>query len=86
MGERNGTLYYSDGQPVGAPLPDFSICCGTRKHFHCKSRKRFIKLLMGNGYSRNDANYLARYAQKKERPYQSVWNWMIYERPRKKGR
>lgn len=78
MGERNGTLYYSDGVPVGefpaitlddkpdgkevaflaatALSGDIAV---TRQHTTCKTRKRFVKLLMSNGHSRNEANRLA---------------------------
>lgn len=41
------------------------------KHLRCKSRKRFIKLLMSHGYPRKEANAIAFYMR--DLSYQQAW-------------
>ncbi len=50
------------------------------KNWRCRSRKRFIKLVMSKGYSRN---YAVRFAERTRRvgiSYQGVWQtWFFWE-------
>ncbi len=50
------------------------------KNWRCRSRKRFIKLVMSKGYSRN---YAVRFAERARRvgiSYQGVWQtWFFWE-------
>lgn len=43
------------------------------KRWRCKSRKRFIKLLMSKGISRNEAESVARVARIAGVPYEELW-------------
>lgn len=43
------------------------------KHWHCKSRRRFIKLLMSKKISRNQAESVARVARIAGVPYEELW-------------
>lgn len=45
------------------------------KHLRCHSRKRFVKLLMGRGWSRNAANARARRRRKEGMTYSHAW-WL----------
>jgi len=96
MGEKSGTLYYSDGVPVGEfpaitlgskegkseamlmATAAFSgdIAVMKRSGVSCKSRKRFIKLLMTDGISRNDANKLAEITQNCGYSYQEQYYFL----------
>lgn len=38
------------------------------------TRKRFVKLLMGIGFQRNDAEVLAYWKRKWRKPYAKTWN------------
>jgi len=50
------------------------------KGWRCRSRKRFIKLLMSKGYSRNYAVRFAARARRVGIPYQDIWRtWFIWE-------
>lgn len=43
------------------------------KHERCANRKRFVKLLMSIGYSRNFANWYAWYVNLIGKSYQNAW-------------
>lgn len=52
----------------------------TPKHWRCRSRKRFIKLVMSEGISRNWAEWLADFARALM-PYREAWRnvlWRIW--------
>jgi len=50
------------------------------KQWRCKSRKRFIKLVMSRGYSRNYAVRFAARARRVGIPYQKIWRtWFFWE-------
>lgn len=48
---------------------EFSVTFKISKNGRCKTRKRLVKLLMSRGFSRNDANVLARSVKKKTRKH-----------------
>ena len=43
------------------------------KHWSCRSRKRFIKLMMGEGWTRNWAEALAHLVRGSKIPYSEAW-------------
>lgn len=45
--------------------------------FPCRSRKRFVKLLMGRGYSRNQANAVARQIVSEGKSYRDELWWRL---------
>lgn len=45
--------------------------------FPCHSRKRFVKLLMGRGYSRNQANAVARQLVSNRKSYRDELLWRL---------
>lgn len=50
------------------------------KQWNCKGRKRFIKLVISMGYSRNYAVRFAEWARKVGIPYQDIWRtWFFWE-------
>lgn len=50
------------------------------KQWNCKGRKRFIKLVMSKGYSRNYAVRFAARARRVGIPYQDIWRtWFLWE-------
>ena len=52
---------------------EFTMHIETPKRWHCGSRKRFIKLLMSKGISRNQAGSVARVARIAGVPYGELW-------------
>ncbi len=49
------------------------------KNWRCRSRKRFIKLLMSKGISRNEAGSVARVARIVGVPYRELWQaWFFW--------
>lgn len=50
--------------------------------FPCRSRKRFVKLLMGRGYSRNQANAAARQIVSEGKSYKDeLWRRLLIGPP-----
>lgn len=45
----------------------------TPKRWRCRSRKRFIKLVMSEGISRNSAEWLADFTRKMRTSYGEAW-------------
>lgn len=52
---------------------EFTMHFKTPKRWRCQSRKRFIKLLMSKGISRNQAGSVARVARIAGVPYGELW-------------
>ncbi len=48
------------------------------KNWRCKSRKRFIKLLMSKGISRNEAESVAKVARIAGVPYGELWRCYFF--------
>ncbi len=72
--------------PPGIPVPkEVSIVYKSApvpKHHRCRSRKRFVKLLMGRGYPRNVANLLADLVRYTEGlSFQKAWDFEIEDFP-----
>lgn len=53
----------------------------TPKHWRCRGRKRFIKLMMSEGISRNYANWLAEFTRTLM-PYKEAWRSCCSRWPR----
>lgn len=51
----------------------FTMYIKMPKHWRCKSRRRFIKLLMSKGISRNQAERVAGAARAAGVPYGELW-------------
>ena len=51
---------------------EFTAHIKTPKHWNCRSRKRFIKLMMSEGISRNNAEWLADF-MRGWMPYEQAW-------------
>ena len=51
----------------------FTLTIKMPKRWRCRSRKRFIKLLMSKGISRNQAGSVARLARIAGVPYGELW-------------
>ncbi len=49
-----------------------------QKHWRCGSRKRFIKLLMSKGISRNEAESVARVARIAGVQYRELWQGYFF--------
>ena len=67
--------------PIGTPEPEGMLVCQTMeivmhvkvpKRWRCRGRKRFIKLMMSEGISRNGAVWLADFIRKLM-PYGEAW-------------
>ena len=82
---RPGVLFWADGTPATQideisapdsndegfpPFEGFTLKIKTPKPLRCHSRKRFVKLIMGMGFSRNFANECAVRARRNELSYQ----------------
>ena len=52
---------------------EFAMHIKTPKRWHCRGRKRFIKLLMSKGISRNQAESVAGVARIAGVPYGELW-------------
>ena len=52
---------------------EFTMHYKTPRRWRCRSRKRFIKLLMSKGISRNQAGSVARLARIAGVPYGELW-------------
>ena len=61
-----------EGVPLLGPM-EFTMYIKVPKHWHCKSRRRFIKLLMSKGISRNQAKRVAGVARIAGVPYGELW-------------
>lgn len=57
---------------LGIQLPPLTFYIKEPKHWRCRSRKRFIKLMMSEGISRNGAVWLADFVRKMM-PYGEAW-------------
>lgn len=53
-------------------LDGFSVAVKS-KHIRCHSRRRLVKLLMGQGRSRNESNRIARQCRERGIPYKREW-------------
>ena len=82
---RPGVLFWANGTPATQfdeisapdskdegfpPFEGFTLKIKTPKPLRCHSRKRFVKLIMGMGFSRNFANECAVRARRNELSYQ----------------
>lgn len=63
-------------EQMGAPVISYTRM---NKHSRCKNRKRFVKLLMGQGTQRNTAEITALFARGMGIMYQEAWDffWMM---------
>ena len=61
-------------EPEGmiSKMEPITMTLKTPKHWRCRSRKRFIKLMMSEGISRNGAVWLADFIRKLM-PYGEAW-------------
>lgn len=59
---------------------EFTVQIKTPKRWRCRSRKRFIKLMMSEGITRNYAERLADFIRKLM-PYGEAWRSYIWSRP-----
>ena len=50
------------------------------KHWRCRGRKRFIKLMMGEGWTRNWAEALANLVRRSKIPYSEAWKSFLWKR------
>ena len=58
---------------------ELTMTVKTPKHWRCRSRKRFIKLVMSKGISRNGAVWLANWVRNAGYTYaQAWWPWCWY--------
>ena len=57
----------------GLQLPPLTFYIKTSKRWSCRSRKRFIKLMMSEGISRNYAEWLAGVVRRWKMPYKEAW-------------
>ena len=56
---------------------EFTVTVTTPKHWRCRGRKRFIKLMMSEGISRNYAEWLADFTRTLM-PYGETWrNYLL---------
>lgn len=83
---RPGVLYWADGTPATQfdeisapdsgdegfpPFEGFTLKIKIPKPLRCHSRKRFVKLIMGMGFSRNFANECAVWTRRAKLSYQT---------------
>ena len=70
-------LSVCDGNRDASLMMGFAFCGNIavikRSRNVCKTRKRFVKLLMANGYSRNEANEKAKRARRLGYSYQDFF-------------
>lgn len=75
--------------PVDAPKPErilqlqqveFTVHFKTPKRWRCRSRKRFIKLIMSEGISRNYAERMADFVRR-WMPYGDAWRRYLWSKP-----
>ena len=75
--------------PPDAPRPEvdlpfqsvkFTVRFKTPKHWRCRNRKRFIKLMMGEGWTRNWAEALAHLVRGSKIPYSEAWKSHLRKR------
>lgn len=59
---------------------EFSMTIKTPKRWRCRSRKRFIKLMMSTGVSRNNAEWLADFVRG-WMPYGEAWRNHLFTGP-----
>lgn len=62
----------SEVWPIPEPIT-LTLHVNPPKHWRCKSRKRFVKMVMGEGWPRNAAESLARFCAAFEIPYSRAW-------------
>ena len=56
-----------------AKIPEITVYLKTPKRWRCRSRKRFIKLVMSEGVSRNKAEWLERAVRMMRMSYNEAW-------------
>ena len=80
--EQIGEIKLSMQEPELESLPpceSLELTIRTPKHCRCGSRKRFIKLMMSEGISRNYAQWLAGFARTMM-PYGEAWrDYILYK-------
>ncbi len=57
---------------------EFTVQAKPPKNWRCRSRKRFIKLLMSKGISRNEAESVARVARIAGVTYRELWQGYFF--------
>lgn len=69
---------YADSAEGFQPLEGYTLEVKS-KHLRCHSRRRLVKLLMGQGRSRNESNRIARQCRERGIPYKREWFMRFFD-------